>query len=220
MPRNFSKMSPTPYNISDAMSYITGQINPQYNPYNMPSVPDRITLSDDQILSNYTVLDRMENDMMTTFFSSKNTVDDIFAVAFSAGASNFLRANGFPDNYPYYINDLKDISTKLPYNVNIDFSAINFSPIDTPTYQPTQGPTYQPTQGPIYQPTQGPTQETEKDDILKHVYISLLLGCILFIVSIPFVYEKNSVVIGVDFLVCFLLSFSSVFLYYKLKKDN
>lgn len=228
MSRNFSKMSPTQDNIYNSIVYITGQ-----QPYfNMPSIPDRL-LSQEQILANYKVFDQIENGAQTTFFSSNNFVDDTFAVAFCAGASNFLRANGFPDNYLYNITikDLKHIATLLPYNVNIDFtSQITSPPVYTkvPVYQPTQAPVYQPTQSPpvyqptqappVYQPTQAPQdQKDDKDDTLKKVYISLLSGCILFIISMPFIYDKSNLIIAFDFLVCFLVSFLSVFLYYKLR---
>jgi hypothetical protein len=54
-------MSPTPFNISNSLSYITGQ----YDYFNMPSTPD-ILLSQDQILANYEVLDEIENSIQTT----------------------------------------------------------------------------------------------------------------------------------------------------------
>jgi hypothetical protein len=151
-------------------------------------------------------------------------------VAFCTGASNFLRENGFPDKYNLYIKDLKYISTKLPYSVNINFTSqitppiqtllfyqptqepvvyhptqtpvvyhptqtpVVYQPTQTPVvyqptqepvvYQPTQEPVvYQPTQAPVvYQPTQAPKKQSDKNDTLKKVYISLLLGCILLII--------------------------------------
>jgi hypothetical protein len=232
MSRTFSKMDPSYNNINDALRYITGNI--QY--FNMPSTPDQL-LSLDQILENYKLLDAIENTSQTTFFARNNTDDDYLAVAFSAGASNFLRANGFPDIYPYYIDKLQDIATKLPYPVNIDFSSqitpspapptqapMDYQPTKAPLYQPKREPlVYQPTQGPVvYQPTQSPvvyqpTQADNKNDTLKKVYISLLLGCILLIISIPFVYNKSNLLIFTDLLVCFTVSFVSVFTYYKLR---
>lgn len=70
---------------------------------------DNISLSPEQILANYRIIDDLEKQNQSTIFSSNSAMDDLYAVAYAAGASKYLMSEGVlqktDQGYSFHVED-------------------------------------------------------------------------------------------------------------------
>jgi len=115
------RMSPTKENVANALNEIR-------------KAGDNIILSDDQVMSNYVYFITVENENISSGnyrpTSDNQLKDDLCAVAFSAGAYNYLSQSG-RSTPPQ--NILEQIYRGFQYNPQISQPTPTPTPIPTPT---------------------------------------------------------------------------------------
>jgi len=170
--------------------------------YNTPDILDQ-RASDDQVLSNYGKLDAAETSLQGyNFFEGDQTFNDYMLLAIAGGATNFLKANGFPNNLvPDYIPLLQNTISSFDYPVNINFQQVTpTSPASYSTPMPPMPTRSCPTcpscpPFPTCQQCQQ-CQECEKITTAKQAYFSLLGALIFLLLSLPIIYRLTDVVFG------------------------
>jgi hypothetical protein len=101
---------------------------------------DNISLTPDQILANYRIIDDLEKKNQTTIFSSNSAMDDLYAVAYAAGASKYLLSEGIlqktDQGYSFHVEDpdtFHKLMEKLQISQPYKLTSVAVDPQPVPT---------------------------------------------------------------------------------------
>lgn len=116
MSMKFSPDSPDAIKeVNDLLSYITKD-------------GDNISLSPEQILANYLIIDDLEKENQSTIFSSNSAMDDLYAIAYAADAIKYLMSEGVlqktDQGYSFHVED-PDTFQKLMEKLQISKPQLN-----------------------------------------------------------------------------------------------
>ena len=131
--------------VNDLLSYIT-------------KAGDIISLSPDQILANYRIIDNLEKTNQSTIFSDNSAMDDLYAVAYASGASKYLMSQGVlqktDQGYSFHVEN-PDVFNKLLEKMPISSGdKPNSQPLPPNGYKPNPDPKPLPPNG--YKPSPDP----------------------------------------------------------------